>query len=73
FRNETLADLVAEFNRYHVHPLRIADAGLAGMRVSGTFAAGDLPSLEQFLERFEGVHVQAEPDGSELLERAAPH
>jgi transmembrane sensor len=69
FRNETLADLVAEFNRYHTHPLRIADPALAGVRVSGTFAADDLPSLEQFLERFEGVDVRSMPDGSELLER----
>jgi transmembrane sensor len=69
FRNETLADLVAEFNRYHTHPLRIADPMLAGVRVSGTFAADDVPSLELFLERYEGVEVRTAPDGSALLER----
>lgn len=69
FRNETLADLVAEFNRYHTRPLRIADPVLAGVRVSGTFAADDVPSLELFLERYEGVEVRTAPDGSALLER----
>jgi transmembrane sensor len=73
FRDETLAALVAEFNRYHEHPLRIADAGIAGTRVSGSFAADDLPSLIEFLERYERVQVRAAPDGSEWLERAAQH
>lgn len=72
FRDETLADLIAEFNRYHVRTLRIADPGVAGTRVSGTFAADDLTSLEQFLERYEDVRIRAAPDGSEVLERASP-
>ncbi len=71
FRNEALADLVAEFNRYHAHPLRIVDPGIAGIRVSGTFAADDLVSFEQFLERFEGVEIRTAPDGSEMLEGRA--
>jgi transmembrane sensor len=70
FREEPLADLVRDFNRYHKRPLRIADAELAGHRVSGTFDAYDRSSLLQFLERYEGVRVTYEADGSQLLSRA---
>lgn len=69
FRDEPLSDLVAEFNRYHDKKLRIADPGLAGFRVSGTFDAYDLPSLMQYLEEYQGVHARLEADGSETLTR----
>jgi transmembrane sensor len=69
FRDEPLSDLVAEFNRYHSKQLRIADPGLAGFRVSGTFDAYDLRSLMQYLEEYQGVHAHPSPDGAEILTR----
>jgi len=72
FRDEPLADLVTDFNRYHRLPLIVADPELAGHRVNGTFDAYDRSSLIQFLERYEGVRVVNAPDGSQLLSRAVP-
>lgn len=72
FRDETLIDLVTEFNRYHRQPIRIADPRLAGHRINGTFDAFDRTSLLQYLQRYEGVNVKSASDGSQLLLRAEP-
>jgi transmembrane sensor len=63
FREETLSTLIAEVNRYHEHPIRIVDPEIAGLRISGTFAAYDLPSLIQYLERYRGVRSEPSTDG----------
>jgi transmembrane sensor len=70
FREETLATLIAEVNRYHPHPIRIVDPEIAGLRISGTFAAYDLPSLIQYLERYRGVRSQPSADGGLELYKA---
>ena len=70
FREETLATLIAEVNRYHAHPIRIVDPEIAGLRISGTFAAYDLPSLIQYLERYRGVRSQPSADGGMELYKA---
>ena len=70
FREETLATLIAEVNRYHPHPIRIVDPEIAGLRISGTFAAYDLPSLIQYLERYRGVRSEPGSDGGMELYKA---
>jgi transmembrane sensor len=70
FREETLATLIAEVNRYHPHPIRIVDPEIAGLRISGTFAAYDLPSLIQYLERYRGVRSEPGTDGGMELYKA---
>jgi transmembrane sensor len=70
FREETLATLIAEVNRYHAHPIRIVDPEIAGLRISGTFAAYDLPSLILYLERYRGVRSQPSADGGLELYKA---
>jgi len=70
FREETLATLIAEVNRYHPHPIRIVDPEIAGLRISGTFAAYDLPSLILYLERYRGVRSQPSADGGLELYKA---
>jgi transmembrane sensor len=69
FHEETLADVVAEFNRYRKHPLRIADAELANHEVDGTFDAFDHDSLLDYLERYQGVRVEREASGTVVLRR----
>jgi transmembrane sensor len=69
FHDETLADLVAEFNRYHKQPMVIADAELATHEVDGTFDAFDHDSLLSYLERYQDVRVEREPNGSIVLRR----
>jgi transmembrane sensor len=72
FREETLATLIAEVNRYHEKPIRIVDPEIAGLRISGTFAAYDLPSLIEYLERYRGVKSNPAADGGVELSSAGP-
>jgi transmembrane sensor len=51
FENETLADVVAEFNRYNRTQLRISDPRLATRRVSGVFEATDMETLLAFIRQ----------------------
>ena len=44
FQRTTLADAVAEFNRYNPRKLRVRDANVAKLRIGGTFSA-DNPTL----------------------------
>lgn len=69
FHDKTLADLVAEFNRYHKRPIVIADTELATHEVDGTFDAFDHNSLLDYLERYQGVKVDRRPDGTIVLRR----
>ena len=70
FRDERLADVVAEFNRYRVRPLIIDDAQLAGLKISGVFDASDPESLVSYLKSFETVDVDQPNDGSLHLSRS---
>jgi transmembrane sensor len=67
FREEPLADVVAEFNRYQKQKIRIADPGLAALSISGTFTTNDTESLLQYLERYHDVAVEEAPDGSRVI------
>lgn len=67
FHDEPLADVVAEFNRYNKSQIRIADPDLAGLEISGTFAADDPASLLDFLRRYHGTEVVVAADGSQVL------
>lgn len=63
FRDETVSDLVDEFNRYHDTEIRIADPQIGKYTVSGTFNAYDRESLLDYLEQFQGVQVEQSRDG----------
>jgi transmembrane sensor len=69
FRDEPLATVIAEFNRYSAHPVHIGDRLLARHRISGSFGIRDVNSLLQFLEQYQGVRIEQNPDGSRLLIR----
>lgn len=62
FREEPLSVVVAEFNRYHRKPIRIAAPELAGLRISGTFDSSDTNSLLEYFQRFENVSVEHDKD-----------
>lgn len=67
FREQSLADVVAEFNRYQKRKVRIADPALAALAISGTFTTNDAESLLQYLERYHDVVLDEAPDGSRVL------
>lgn len=58
FKNRSLADLVAEMNRYSQTKLRLGDPSLRKVLISGVFHAGDQASLVQALEHGWSMHVE---------------
>jgi transmembrane sensor len=71
FRADSLADVVADFNRYHTRPMLLDDPALAAIRISGTFDSSDPQSLIDYLSKVEEVNVSAQSDGIHL--RRLPH
>jgi transmembrane sensor len=53
----TLADAVAEFNRYNSRKFVIADPALASLRVGGSFASTDPKAFVAALERVFGIRA----------------
>ncbi len=53
-----LSEVVAEFNRYGLRRLVIKDAATAGLRIGGSFRAGDTDTLVRLLEANFGVSAQ---------------
>ncbi|HET9863136.1 MAG TPA: FecR domain-containing protein [Steroidobacteraceae bacterium] len=63
FSGETLADAVAEFNRYNRRHLELADSSLAQLRVGGTFNATDPESFAAALASTFNLQVDpGKPD-----------
>jgi len=56
FDRVTLAEAVAEFNRYNHRQLVIEDPAIAGLHISGTFDATDTDSFVEALKTF-GIHA----------------
>lgn len=69
FKDETLAVLVAEFNRYNTQLLEIADPSLAEHRIDGRFDAFDRSSLLDYLRHYQGVQIDEE-HGKLMMRRA---
>lgn len=68
FERATLAEVIAEFNRYHAMVLE--DPALATKRINGSFDASDRASLVGFVEEFEDVEVEARGDRIAVRARA---
>lgn len=69
FKEERLADLIAEFNRYSHDQLVLSQAELGEIRVSGVFNAGDQSGLLATLR--QGWGVQAKPVEGNRIELSA--
>jgi len=63
FDGEPLANVVAEFNRYNVTVLVIANPRLRDQRISGVFDANDPESLIDFLVKVDHIPVSRETRG----------
>ena len=66
FEGETLAEAVAEFNRYNQVQIVLKDSSLSSERLSGVFDADQPQSLVRFLER-SGVVQPAQRSGSDII------
>jgi transmembrane sensor len=69
FKNERLADLVSEFNRYSRDQLVLSEATLGDIRVSGAFNADDQAGLLAALR--QGWGLQAKSAGKNRIELSA--
>ena len=63
FRGEPLADAVAEFNRYNLRQIRLANPSLGTLRVGGNFKATDPESFAAALASAFKLHV--DPAGTD--------
>jgi len=68
FEGETLAEAVAEFNRYNERRLVIQDPVIANMRLGGTFRAHDLDGFIEALETLFNVRATPMPGSSKVIE-----
>ncbi len=62
FRNDTLADIISEFNRYNPRPIVVTDPVIREQRYSGVFYADDADSFLQFLECCSQLQVSRQAD-----------
>ena len=58
FDNRTLADVVAEFNRYNTRKLIVADRKAAQTRIAGTFRADNIEAFANTAHRVLGLKVE---------------
>jgi transmembrane sensor len=65
FRGEPLADAVAEFNRYNLRQIRLANPKLGALRVGGNFKATDPESFAAALASAFKLHV--DPAGTDAI------
>ncbi len=65
FRQMTLADASAEFNRYNTRKIVIEDPGVAALRVAGSFRANNVEAFVRLLER--GYPVRTQERGDQLV------
>src|SRR4029077_4657262 len=67
FHDTSLADAVAEFNRYNAHKIVIADPAVAGIRVSGTFRALNYEAFVRVLDDGFAIHARSTDDTTTLI------
>lgn len=71
YRDATLAEVVADANRYRAAPIRIAAPELEGRRITTSFRAGQVEQMLDTLPDTLPVAVLRRADGSVDLERSS--
>ena len=64
FRDQTLEQIVGEFNRYRAHPIRLEGSGVSERVYSGVFDADDADSLLLVLARDPALEVEREGEAT---------
>jgi transmembrane sensor len=67
FRDTSLADAIAEFNRYNAHKIAIADPTVAAIRISGTFRALNYAAFVRVLDDGFAIHARSTDDTTTLI------
>jgi transmembrane sensor len=68
FHEATLADAVAEFNRYNTRKILIEDSNIAALRVAGNFRANNAEAFVRLLER--GYPLRSEEHEEQIILRS---
>lgn len=71
FSGDSLGDAVREMNRYSHQPIQIADASIAGYRVSGVFRTGEPELFARMMSEVLPITVE-EGRGGELVLKHGP-
>lgn len=71
FDDEPLAAVVAEFNRYSTVQVRVGEAAVGELKVSGTFGIRDEATFLAFLDSLPGVRTETTPDGVTVQRRSS--
>ena len=61
FRDQSLEDAIAEFNRYNMRKIVIQDPAIASLKIEGNFRATNVEAFVRLLESGFPVRVQCEP------------
>jgi transmembrane sensor len=69
FHDTTLADAVADFNRYSTRKIFIEDPAIAGIRVGGNFRSGDADAFLWLLQSGFPIRVDQRGDRIVLTQR----
>jgi transmembrane sensor len=69
FRDEPLAEVINQFNRYRAVPIIIDGLELPRLEVSGVFDLNDAESLMEYLRAFQTVTITRLTDGTVRLSR----
>jgi transmembrane sensor len=62
FRDTSLADAVAEFNRYSARKIVVEDPAIANFRIAGNFRSNNVNAFLWLLETGFAVEVQREDE-----------
>jgi transmembrane sensor len=62
FRDQSLSEAIAEFNRYNVRKIVIQDPAIASLKIEGNFRATNVEAFVRLLESGFPVRAQVEPD-----------
>jgi transmembrane sensor len=65
FRDQGLADAIAEFNRYNARKIVIQDPAIASLKIEGNFRATNVEAFVRLLE--SGFPVRAEVRADQIL------
>ena len=61
FDGATLAEVAAEFNRYHTKSIVIVDQAAAEISIGGTFQSSNVDAFIRLMQRGYGLHVEETP------------
>lgn len=72
FEDEALTEVVTEFNRYSRVQVRVGDASIGDLKVSGTFGIRDEDTFHAFLDSLPGARTAVTADGVTVLRDPEP-